>query len=290
MDVSKELQSSSASFELKGVVVKLENHWLTISVILPEVEEESFEIKLKNDTLSEVLKLGSWVILHVAGQNVYEIVRQCSEVLPTYVYKDFVFLKTNISFQEREEEGYGCWVWSRELGKIAAVCHEKYVPHQNYVVLVSRKPTKYQFVVEYNWMLTKYIEEPSLNVYFDVVFQKYRICSGQKDPFNKEHEIDCSNSGDNYSESSVDDEHFFFDDSEEKNYKNSTTNNIYAVITKVVSNPNIRVVMQKYRPKEFLSMCEALSLKFGKLFIGHTFFINYDELVRVRMVVSDLKG
>ncbi|CAG9540840.1 unnamed protein product [Cercopithifilaria johnstoni] len=267
----------SASFELKGVVVKLTNRWFTISIILPGVE-----VKLENDTLSEVLKLGSWVILHATGK-VYEIVRQCSEVLPTYVYKDLVLLKTNICFQERGQEGYGRWVWSPELGRIAAICHDRYKPKQNYVALVSssrttvffdfRKPTKYQFVIEYNWMLTKYIDEPSVNLQFDVIFQEHRICNGRKNLFNKGHKVHCNDSGDNYFESTVDDEHFFFDDLEVKKHENLTSNNIYAIITKVVSNPNVRLAMQKYRPKELFSMCEALSLKSSKLFIGHYYMI-----------------
>uniref|UniRef100_A0A0R3RZS2 SH2 domain-containing protein n=1 Tax=Elaeophora elaphi TaxID=1147741 RepID=A0A0R3RZS2_9BILA len=267
----------SAPFELKGVIVKLENHWFTISVILSAVELDSFEassaiasVKLENNALSEVLKLGSWVLLRVSGKKIYQIVRECSEVLPTYVYKDRVLLKTNICFQEKEQEGYGCWVWSPELGRIAAVCHERYTPKQNYVALVSRKPAKYDLIIEYDWMLTKYIEEPSLNVQFDVIFQRHRVCRGRKDSVNlKELEVNCGDSEHNYSESIVDDEQLFFGNSEAGKRENSTSNNIYPIIMKVVSNPNVRLAMQKYRPKELLSMCEALSLKFSKLFIGN---------------------
>ncbi|VDK68076.1 unnamed protein product [Litomosoides sigmodontis] len=252
--------SSSASCELKGVIVKLENCWITISVVFPMVAMDSFEVKLKNGVLSEVLKLGSWVVLCSAGLDVYEIIRQCSEMLPTYVYNGFVLLKTNICFQERGQEGYGNWVWSPDLGRVAAVCHERYKPKQNYVALVSRKPSKYQRVVEYNWMLTKYIEEPNFITEFDVVFQKHRIYSGRKS-FNRE--FYNNHNGCNCSESTIDGARSFpLDELEEKKHKNPTSNNIYAIITKVVSNPNVREAMQKYRPKEFLSMCEALNLKF----------------------------
>ncbi|EFO24966.2 hypothetical protein LOAG_03523 [Loa loa] len=263
MNVAEKLQLSKASFELKGVIVKLENNWLTISIVSPAVEVNSFEIELENDALSEVLQLGSWVILYNAGQNVYQIARQCNEVLPTYVYKDLVLLKTNIRFQGKKQEGYGSWVWSLELGRVAAVCHERYKPKQDYVALVARKPTKYRLTVEYNWMLTKYIEERSLNVQLDAIFQKHRICNSRENRFNKEHEVHRSDSGDYCSDNTEDDDHLFYENLEENKHRNSTSNNIYAVITKVVSNPNIRVAMQRYRPKELLSICEALNLKFS---------------------------
>ncbi|VIO91613.1 Uncharacterized protein BM_BM10835 [Brugia malayi] len=253
---------------LKGVIVMLENQWFTISVIVPTIGMNSFEassaiisnkIRLKDNALSEVLKLGSWVILHNAGQNVYQIVRQCNEILPTYVYKDLVLLRTNICFQEKNQEGYGRWVWSSELGRIAAVCHERYKPKQDYAALVARKPAKYQFIVEYNWMLTKYIEVSSLSMQFDVIFQEYRICSRGENRFN----IHYNKNGDNCANSAMDDEHLFFEKLEETKHKNCTSNNIYDVIRKVVSNPNIRITMKNYRPKELLSICESLNLKFN---------------------------
>uniref|UniRef100_A0A8R1U0A1 Uncharacterized protein n=1 Tax=Onchocerca volvulus TaxID=6282 RepID=A0A8R1U0A1_ONCVO len=269
--MAEKLQLLKTSAELKGVIVKLEKHWLIISVISPTVDVDSFEaslfiicseVKLKNNGLSKDLKLGSWVILYVAGQNVYQIMRQCDEILPTYIHKDLILLRTNIFFQQREQEGYGQWVWSPVLGRVAAVCHEKYRPEQTYIALVARRSTKYQFIIEYNWMLTKYIEEPSLRAHFDVVFQEYRICNERRDHFKKKREIHYNDDGDNYSESIMDDEHLFFENPEEKQSKNFINTNIYAAITKVVSNPNVRVAMQNYRPKELLSICEALDLKF----------------------------
>uniref|UniRef100_A0AAF5PPQ0 Uncharacterized protein n=1 Tax=Wuchereria bancrofti TaxID=6293 RepID=A0AAF5PPQ0_WUCBA len=257
--MAEKLHLPRALFELKGVIVKLENHWFTISVVVPMVEMDSFEIKLEDNALSEVLKLGSWVILRNAGQNIYQIVRQCNEILPTYVYKDLVLLRTNICFQEKKQEGYGRWVWSSELGRIAALCHERYKPKQDYVALVARKPAKYQLIVEYNWMLTKHIEVSSLSIQFDAIFQEYRICSGRENRLN----IHYNKSGDNCANSAMDDEHLFFENLEETKHKNCTSNNIYDVIRKVVSNPNIRVAMKNYRPRELLSICEALNLKFN---------------------------
>ncbi|KAM3723499.1 Uridine kinase [Dirofilaria immitis] len=261
MNVAEKLQLSKRSSELKGVIVKLEKYWLTISVISPMVEVDSFEVKLENVTSSKTLKLGSWVVLHIDGQNVYRIVRQCDEILPTYIYKDFVLLRTNICFQQKEQEGYGQWVWSPVLGRIAAVCHEKYKPKQTYIAFVARKPTKYQLIIEYNWMLTKYIEELNLNSQLDVIFQEYRICSGRKSYFNKEYGVHYNE--DNYCGSVMDYKHLFFDPVEKQpKIQNSVNTNVYATITKVISNPNIRIAMQNYRPKELLSICEALDLKF----------------------------
>uniref|UniRef100_A0A1I8E948 Uncharacterized protein n=1 Tax=Wuchereria bancrofti TaxID=6293 RepID=A0A1I8E948_WUCBA len=230
--MAEKLHLPRALFELKGVIVKLENHWFTISVVVPM-------IKLEDNALSEVLKLGSW-------------------------------LRTNICFQEKKQEGYGRWVWSSELGRIAALCHERYKPKQDYVALVARKPAKYQLIVEYNWMLTKHIEVSSLSIQFDAIFQEYRICSGRENRLN----IHYNKSGDNCANSAMDDEHLFFENLEETKHKvpnlnlydylqNCTSNNIYDVIRKVVSNPNIRVAMKNYRPRELLSICEALNLKFN---------------------------
>uniref|UniRef100_A0A915PVZ1 Uncharacterized protein n=1 Tax=Setaria digitata TaxID=48799 RepID=A0A915PVZ1_9BILA len=261
---SRKVPVTRVSYELRGVTVELTEHWCTIFVISPADGLDSFEASSSIiltellGVLAQDLALGSWVILRAVGENVYQIVRRCSEVLPTYVCKNLVLLRIHLYFQEREEDGFGQWVQTVPLGRVAAVCHDRYKPKQAYIALVARTAGKYQTIVKYNWMLTKYIEELSPITQFDIVFQEFKTCAKRKG----ECEVHSINNNDNHSKSAMDNEDLFFDNSEQQHCKVSTNANIYAVITKVVSNPNVREAMNNYRPKELLSICETLGLKF----------------------------
>lgn len=97
----------------------------------------------------------------MVGQNLLRIIPFClvHGDIPWQVMSSFVRcpvpgsnekmlqLRTPIYFQEKGQDGYGLWVWAPKLGKVAAVCHNKYNPKQAYVALVAR------FKVLYFWFL-----------------------------------------------------------------------------------------------------------------------------------------
>ncbi|VDK29573.1 unnamed protein product [Gongylonema pulchrum] len=154
--------------ERVGVTVKSEERWIIVSIIATIEGQDTFEIKIELDARSAAPKLGTWLALLPTGDGSYKIERRCREPLfPTRIYKDNVMLVTLIYFQAKGEEGYGDWVWAPKLGRVAAVCHENYESNRAYLALVARTAAKYRACIEYNWMLTKYIEMPGSEHVFE---------------------------------------------------------------------------------------------------------------------------
>ncbi|VDN06483.1 unnamed protein product [Thelazia callipaeda] len=156
--------------ELQGVVVDFRKKKIVVSIVSPTSEADSYEIKVKDSViLPEALKMGTWVIVYVSKPNVYQIVRQCKELLPTYIHRELVLLKTTVHFQAKGEKGYRRWVRAPLLGRVMAVIHEQYNAKQTYFALVARRTAVFKAFVKHCWILTKYVVQIESQIPFETV-------------------------------------------------------------------------------------------------------------------------